>query len=213
MAISVWLIYVSVITLLIITPGPSALLCISDGLKFGKKRSVATVLGGAIAALVLMTISAAGLGALLVTSEKLFFLLKILGAMYLIYLGWQSWKDRGSLEHISEPTISISENMSVYKLFKKGFMVGISNPKDILFFTALFPGFIDTSAPHLEQYFILAGTWFVIDCTSMFTYTSLGNRLGSWLKNSRNIRRFNRIVGGVFVSLGSSLALSAVASK
>lgn len=213
MAISLWLVYVSVVTLLIVTPGPSALLCISDGLKFGRKRSVATVLGGSIAALVLMTISAAGLGALLMTSEKLFFLLKILGAFYLIYIGWQSWRDRGSLELTHKPQMSGPQPMSVYKLFKKGFMVGISNPKDIVFFTALFPGFIDTSAPHIEQYYILAGTWFVIDCTAMFTYSSLGNRFGSWLKNSRNIRRFNRVVGGVFVSLGSSLALSAVASK
>ncbi|MCE0494875.1 LysE family translocator [Vibrio salinus] len=213
MEISTWLIYVSVISLLILTPGPSALLCISDGLKFGKKNSIATVLGGAIAALVLMTVSAAGLGALLVASEKLFFVLKILGAMYLIYIGWKSWCDSGSAELFRDSNFSVADNFSYLSLFKKGFMVGISNPKDLLFFTALFPGFIDMATPHFEQYTILASTWFVVDCSSMFMYAILGYRFGPWLSNAKNIRYFNRVVGGVFMSLGSSLAFTAGASR
>ena len=75
MELSTWLLYVSVISLLIFSPGPSTLLCVSDGLKFGKKKSIPTVLGGAIAALVLMTLSASGLGAILVASETLFLII------------------------------------------------------------------------------------------------------------------------------------------
>ena len=93
MELATWLVYLSVISLLIFSPGPSALLCVSDGLKFGNKKTIPTIIGGAIAALVLMSISAAGLGAILVASKTLFFTIKMLGALYLIYLGYNTWKE------------------------------------------------------------------------------------------------------------------------
>ncbi|MDC0611069.1 LysE family translocator [Vibrio sp.] len=213
MDLTTWLIYVSVTSILIFTPGPSALLCISDGLKYGKKRSVATVLGGATAAMILMSISAAGLGAILVASEKLFFILKNLGAVYLIYIGLQSWRHTGSIAQFraEQPTEQI--DIAWLTLFKKGFMVGISNPKDLLFFIALFPGFIDTSSPHVEQYVILALTWFILDCSFMFMYSVIGNKCSRWLFNHKNMRRFNRVVGAIFISLGSTLAITSGASR
>jgi homoserine/homoserine lactone efflux protein len=64
MELSVWLLYISVVSVLILSPGPSALLCMSDGVKFGNKKTMPTILGGAIAALALMSVSALGLGAM-----------------------------------------------------------------------------------------------------------------------------------------------------
>ena len=208
MELSVWFLYISVIGILIFSPGPSALLCISDGLKFGNKKAIATILGGAIAALVLMTISAVGLGAILVASETLFLVVKIVGAFYLIYLGYSSWKEGSIKIDVEEVDKNKSARGSSYALFRKGFMVGISNPKDLLFFIALFPSFMNAELPQLEQYIVLACTWFFIDCTSMFMYAALGSNISPWLSKAGNMKRVNRVVGGVFIGLGSALAIS-----
>ncbi|MBR9800081.1 MAG: LysE family transporter, partial [Gammaproteobacteria bacterium] len=92
MELTVWLAYVSVITALITFPGPFALLCMDHGLRHGRRRSFATVVGGAAASLVLMALSSLGLGAALAASETGFLVLKIVGALYLIYLGIQAWR-------------------------------------------------------------------------------------------------------------------------
>ena len=144
---STWLVYISVISILIFSPGPSALLCIADGVKFGNKKTIPTILGGAIAALILMSISAVGLGAILAASEHLFFVIKMLGALYLIYLGWSAWKE-GKIDLPSETAINTKlVSYSSVTLFRKGFMVGISNPKDLLFFIFFFPIFMDAQLP------------------------------------------------------------------
>lgn len=231
MELTTWFVYVSVISVLIFSPGPSALLCVSDGLKFGNIKAIPTVLGGAIAAMVLMSISAVGLGAILVASDTLFFIVKLLGACYLIYLGWTSWADGavkvGSAEGIKLENVKAESNYddsnhhqralvgdkvlagySFYRLFHKGFMVGISNPKDILFFIALFPSFLNAELPQFAQFAVLAVTWFVFDCAAMFMYAGLGSNISPWLSNARNMSLVNRTVGTVFIALGSMLALS-----
>jgi threonine/homoserine/homoserine lactone efflux protein len=198
---------------LIFSPGPSALLCISDGVKFGNKKTIPTILGGAVAALMLMFISAVGLGAILVASETLFFVIKLTGAFYLIYLGWMSWKE-GSIK--VETNLANENNLvnySFYSLFRKGFMVGISNPKDLLFFIALFPSFMNAALPQMDQYVTLACTWFVIDCTSMFMYAGIGSKISPWLSKASTMILVNRAVGSVFIVLGSALAISTGLSK
>ena len=213
MDLSTWLLYISVISILLFSPGPSCLLCISDGLKFGKKKSIPTVLGGAIAALVLMTISASGLGAILVASEALFFIIKLVGAVYLVYLGWTAWKE-GSIK-IPKNSMNESDlaNYSSYLLFRRAFIVGVSNPKDLLFFIALFPSFINTGSPQAEQFIVLAFTWFCIDCAAMSMYAGLGSKISPWLSKSSNMNLVNRAIGGVFIVLGSALAISTGLAK
>jgi homoserine/homoserine lactone efflux protein len=225
MELSTWLVYVSVISVLIFSPGPSALLCISDGVKFGNKKTLPTVLGGAIAALLLMTLSAVGLGAILAASETFFFVIKILGAGYLLYLGWSAWREKAVDNHDettsifhTEPEVEVDKNnklvtYSAYLLFRKGFMVGISNPKDLLFFIALFPSFMNADLPQIEQYAVLACTWFFIDCTSMFMYAGLGAKISPLLTKPSTMTFVNRTVGSVFIVLGSALAISAGMSR
>jgi len=224
MDLSTWLVYVSVISVLIFSPGPSALLCISDGVKFGNKKTIPTIIGGAIAALLLMTISAVGLGAILTASETLFYVIKLLGAGYLIYLGWSAWREGAlskSLEVPSQPQSELNANVkghqpitySVYALFQKGFLVGISNPKDLLFFIALFPSFMHADLPQVDQYIVLASTWFFIDCTSMFMYAGLGSKISPLLKKPSTMTLVNRTVGSVFMLLGSALAISTGTSR
>jgi len=209
MDFSLWLVYLSVISVLIFSPGPSALLCISDGLKYGHKNTIPTIIGGAIAALLLMSISAVGLGAILVASKTLFLIIKLIGACYLVYLGVCAWKENPiALADESTQQSPALKDYAWFALFRKGFMVGISNPKDLLFFIALFPSFMDAALPQTEQYLVLACTWFVIDCSSMFMYAALGTKIAPLLRKQSTLKWVNRTVGSVFILLGSALGIS-----
>lgn len=211
MEFNTWLIYLGVIGLLIASPGPSSLLCVSDGLKFGTKKTIPTILGGASSALISMSISAVGLGAILAASETLFFFIKLVGALYLIFLGWKAWHD-GDLKiesHMSSDRERKAIRYLWYNLYRKGFMVGISNPKDLLFFIALFPSFIRPDLPQFEQYVVLACTWFVVECVCMFMYAGLGSKISPFLLKAKNMMIVNRIVGSVFIFFGGGLAVSA----
>ena len=111
------------------------------------------------------------------------------------------------------PSVVKVTSYSGYLLFRKGFMVGISNPKDLLFFIALFPSFMNADLPQMQQYIVLASTWFLIDCTSMYMYAGLGSKISPLLYKPRTIGLVNRTVGSVFIVLGSVLAASASISK
>ncbi|WP_110666465.1 LysE family translocator [Salinicola halophilus] len=209
MDLAVWLTYLGVITALILFPGPVALLCMSHGLRHGRRRALATVVGGALASLALMALSSLGLGAILATSETAFVVLKAVGAAYLIYLGVQAW--RAPAEPMAAPGTAeetSTDLRATRRLFAKGFTVGISNPKDLLFFGALFPNFIDLSQPQWSQFAILALTWLAVDLATMTTYASLGSTVSRWFGTSRRVRLFNRTTGGLFVAAGGALAAS-----
>lgn len=206
MELVTWLTYLGVITALIAFPGPVALLCASHGLKHGHRRTLSTVIGGALAALIMMTCSALGLGAILATSETAFLILKFVGGAYLIWLGIQSWRAPAEAPQWtpSEEQAEL-QPLSSWSLFKTGFTVGISNPKDLLFFAALFPGFIAMDQPQLPQFAILAITWLVIDTTLMSLYSVLGAQASRWFRHAHHVRWFNRITGSLFISAGSAL--------
>ncbi|WP_339651146.1 LysE family translocator [Halopseudomonas pelagia] len=202
-----WLAYVGVIFALIVFPGPSALLCTSHGLKFGRQRAMATVAGGALASLVLMTISSLGLGAILAASETTFYVLKMLGGAYLVYLGVKAWLERPAVTQQASATAG-SEVVPLRELLNRGFVVGISNPKDLLFFAALFPNFINVSEPQLLQFVILALTWLMLDVVLMSTYAGAGSKISRWFQSPSRVTLFNRATGGLFMAAGGALIAS-----
>ncbi|MEN5018510.1 LysE family transporter [Erwinia sp. Eh17-17] len=207
MTLQLWLAYTGVIAALIAIPGPSALISMTHGLRYGRKQALATVTGGVLAAMVLMTASALGLGAILAASTTAFTVLKVVGAAYLIWLGIAAWRD--SSEPATVNAAELEEAPGALRLFRKGFMVGISNPKDLLFFAALFPNFVDASQPHAMQFATLAVTWAVLDCSIMFGYACAGRRLSGVFSNARRLRILNRSTGSLFVFAGGALAISA----
>lgn len=204
---NVWLMYVAVISVLIAVPGPSALLCLSHGLKFGPSKAVGSILGGLASAFCLMTLSAFGLGALLAASETAFIILKYLGATYLIVLGILMWRDAKS-HSLPQSEAPLEVSVTRFALFKKGFMVGISNPKDLLFFAALFPNFMNVDQPQIPQFITLAITWITIEFLIMATYANLGKSVNVLLSNPRILTIFNRITAGIFIVVGGALGVS-----
>lgn len=205
MSLDTFLLYLAAILLIAISPGPMAMLSMSHGMHFGKRRSLATALGSVLAALCLMLASAAGLGALLAATEYGFVLLKWCGAAYLLYLGMRLLltKPQPSDFKLESPKGKGRRR----DLFQQAFLVGISNPKDLLFFAALFPQFIDVSAPQGPQLAILASSWAIVDFSFVMIYASLASLLAPKLSASNRLHWFDRTSGGVFVSLAALLAI------
>jgi threonine/homoserine/homoserine lactone efflux protein len=216
MAFHQWLFFLLVISVLIAVPGPSAILCMTHGAKYGAKKSIGTVLGGMLAALTLMFLSALGVGAILQASSTLFLLLKLVGAAYLIYLGINTWRTAplqmvDQSDHDAQNQVLVSFRHCFFRhcffrhCFLRGFIVGIGNPKDLLFFGALFPQFIDTTSSIASQFLILALTWSIVDSLFMFSYVLAGKKISSFLARLGGGKLFHRLTGSVFIFAGGAL--------
>ncbi len=211
MSLQHWLLYLSVVLAVILTPGPSAALCLTHGARHGVWRATATVLGGMVASLTLMTLSALGLGAAITASTTLFLVIKFAGAAYLIWLGIAMWRapaDPAPDNNTPSATAPVAARGSWARLWRQGFLVGIGNPKDLLFFGALFPQFLDPAKPMAPQFALLAATWLAVDGLAMTGYAALGTRIGPALRRSGAGRLFNRLTGGAFIAAGGALAVA-----
>src|SRR3954468_15683104 len=134
MTLSTWLLYLLAVSLLIVTPGPTMLMCVTNAVNHGPVRALASVAGALVASVGVMALSALGLGAVLAASEAAFTVLKVIGAAYLIWLGIRTFRSTAALQESAVPAHR--------SLFVQGLLVGASNPKALLFFSAFFPQFI-----------------------------------------------------------------------
>lgn len=198
-----WLLFSFAVLMIAISPGTMAVLSMNHGIHYGKKRSLVTGLGSVSAAMLLMLASAAGLGAILSNAEYGFVILKWCGGAYLLFLGIKLLcsKSNGKGLHLEQKAAQGTPR----SMFKQAFTVGISNPKDLLFFSALFPQFIDMSLPQLPQLVILALTWAIIDFSFVMIYASLANVLAPKLTESKKLHWFDRFSGAIFISLAGLL--------
>ncbi len=204
MELTTWFAYLGVIAALIALPGPSSLLITLHGYQYGLKKSNHTIVGNMTGSFILMGLSALGLGLLLTTSETIFTLTKYIGASYLIYLGINAWRKSAVIDgsEVSN-SVTFEKNSS---LFKQGFLTGISNPKDLLFFTALFPAFLNEQQPLLMQLVILMTTWLVVDYMIKVIYVLMGKEINSKFSSPSFLKIFNRLTGGIFIGFGVLLA-------
>ena len=137
---STWLIFLAVAFVAIASPGPAILLAISNSLTHGFKSVIISSLGNIAGLFILSSAAIFGLGAILKTSTSLFLIIKIIGAAYLIYLGIKQWRSKTDL---FAGTSSNKKQRTRKRLFIEGFLIAVTNPKAVLFFTALFPQFIN----------------------------------------------------------------------
>jgi threonine/homoserine/homoserine lactone efflux protein len=202
MTLTTYLLYVAAVALLIVTPGPTMLMCMTNALNHGPRRAMTSVAGSVSAVLCVMLLSALGLGALLATSEAAFTVAKIIGAGYLIYLGIKTFRSEAAVFDAGATQAPATRQRS---FFLRGFLVGASNPKAVLFFAAFFPQFLNPAAAFAPQFVILALTFVAFEF-AVLTACALGvSRISPMLRSSRVIRRFNRISGGLFTLMGTLL--------
>ncbi|MBB4275929.1 LysE family translocator [Rhizobium mongolense] len=188
----------------IATPGPTVLLALTNGSRYGTRRAIAGMLGAVLSDFVLIGAVAIGLGALLAASEFWFSVLKYLGAAYLAFLGVMMLRSQGTIETAMEVE-SAGGAASAFAIGLKSFMVAVTNPKGYLFFSAFLPQFIDPALPQPAQYVVLAVIFASIDFVIMFGYAAFGAQAVRLLKNSGAIW-LDRISGGALIALAGSLA-------
>jgi threonine/homoserine/homoserine lactone efflux protein len=188
----------------IVTPGPTVLLALSNGSRFGVRRAAFGMAGAMLSDIVLTGAVALGLGALLAASETLFTVVKWIGVGYLAFLGVALLRSKGAFDAASAGEMSSAG--SPRGIFLKSFLVAVTNPKGYLFFTAFLPQFIAPDLPQAPQYAALAAVFTTIDLVVMFAYALLGAKAVQVLKRAGALW-LDRICGGALLMLAGTLAL------
>jgi threonine/homoserine/homoserine lactone efflux protein len=188
----------------IATPGPTVLLALANGTRFGLRRAVPGMLGAVASDFVLVGAVALGLGALLAASELAFTVVKWVGAAYLAWLGWRLLRSRGGLDMAQAATEQAAG--SARSVFSKCFLVAVTNPKGYLFCSALLPQFIDPAAPQGPQYLVIGLVFAGLDFAVMFAYAAIGAH-AIRLLHRRAVLWLDRCCGGALLLLAGSLLL------
>lgn len=211
MTLETWLLFSGAALVVILIPGPLSLLMISNSLNYGLRRSYPAFLGGVFASICLLSASALGLGALLLASEQVFSALKVAGAIYLFYLAWQSWQQ----SRLPVRAAEVPQTPAVPRfraLFGRAFVLGASNPKDILFFAAFLPQFLSSRQPFLPQLLIMIATWTLLDLLCKLIYGLGAHGAARYLRSGAGQSWFNRVSAGLFGCAGLASLLKAKGS-
>jgi len=207
MTLHSWLIYLSLVVVATGTPGPAVLFIVTHSTLHGWQKAVFAALGNIAGLFCLGLLAVTGLGAVLKTSEMVFNLIKYAGAAYLIYLGLKMMVRKNlSLAEMNGRTAA--GEVSGPKLFFQAFGIAMSNPKAIVFLTALFPQFINVNQGLVPQFSILISTLMALSFGFLMSYAILAHNTRSWLSRPSRIKVVNRVSGSVFIGFGALLAVS-----
>jgi threonine/homoserine/homoserine lactone efflux protein len=192
---------------LIIVPGPNVLFVVSRSLMLGRLAGVGTAAGGQIGVYLQVVAVAFGVGALVQRSVAVFTVIKLAGAGYLVYLGVQAIRHRRSLRDALEVA---AQPRSFGRILRDGIVVGVSNPKVIVFFAAVLPQFVNRPAGHVQVQMLLLGSVFLaiaVVCDSSWALAAGTAR--AWL--ARSPRRLEMVGGAgglAMIGIGASLAIT-----
>jgi threonine/homoserine/homoserine lactone efflux protein len=199
-----WWLFAATETILSFTPGPAVLFVLSSALRLGARQAIPAILAILAANTVYFALSATGIGALLVSSYRFFFAAKWLGAAYLVYLGARAILGRHSIvpteQHATIPT-------GAWRLFADGLVLQLSNPKAIVFFSAILPQFIDPRHAVLPQVVILGLTSTICEFMVLCGYGIAASRASLLARQPRYAMWTNRIAGAILIGAGAGLAL------
>ena len=204
MSIELWLAYALACCVLLVIPGPTILTVISYSVAHGKRANIPLVAAVALGDSTALLLSLLGLGALLATSAWLFTAVKLLGGLYLIYLGVKLIR-AGSSSIVMD---DVAELGSRWKLFANTWLVTALNPKGIIFFVAFLPQFINHSAPITPQLWILSATFVALASINATLYALFAANIRKRLLSPRAQKRFN-IAGGSLLAIAGGWALTA----
>lgn len=198
--------FAPVALLISVMPGPNNFCALNNGIRRGVGAAVLATSGRVLAFAIFLTISAIGLGAMLLASETAFTTIKWIGAAYLLYLGIVAWRSRDfSGLDMLDGTQSASQQRSVLRLMLQEFLIGISNPKAILLFAAIFPQFIKPDQPATEQFLYLGTTYLLAEYCASVVYALFGLQIRRLVKTSKGVTRLNKTTGAFYMGAGGLL--------
>lgn len=196
-----------VATIFVIIPGPSVLFTVSRALTLGKRPAMLTVAGNAVGVYVHVVAVALGVAAIIERSIVAFTVLKLVGAAYLVYLGVQAIRHRKSLPGLlSAPTKLVSRR----RVLTDGFIVGISNPKSVVFFAAVLPQFVTPANGYLTAQLLLLGLVAIgaaLVCDSLWALVA-GTARDWFVRSPRRLEAIGGSGGLVMMGLGVQLAVT-----
>ncbi|BEP40076.1 LysE family transporter [Variovorax sp. 375MFSha3.1] len=206
MDLHVWLAFLVASCVIAVSPGSGAVLSMSHGLSYGVRRTTATIVGLQLGLAVILLVAGLGVGAVLTASASAFLVVKVVGACYLLWLGWRQWrapvaKIEGGATQAAEPDLTAPQRVL------RGFLTNVTNPKGIVFMAAVLPQFIQPTRPLWLQLLVLLATTVMVDVTVMHGYAWLAARLQGMLRSVRARRAQNRVFGGVLMAMGAMLFL------
>lgn len=198
-----WLLFSSIAFIATASPGPAVLLVTTHSLQYGPFRTLMTIAGNVSGLLIMSACSVLGLNALILYSATAFTCIKLFGAAYLIYMGVKLWRSG-----ILSPKTGATgvEKQSCVKLYVHGILVALTNPKAIVFTTALFPQFIVSSEPLLPQFSILVITFMSLSALCLLVYSVASSKAQKYSVNIFSGKRIGKIFGGAFIGAGALLA-------
>jgi len=205
MSIDIWLMFCAVALAATLSPGPAILLAMTNGVSGGARRVLWSSLGNISGLLCVAGLSVFGLGALLQTSALAFTVSKVVGALYLAWLGIKQWR-RPAGDGLGTGMVR-TVALSRWLCWREGVLVAVTNPKALIFVTALFPVFLDAHRPLGLQFMIMTGTLMAFSFACLMSYGLMANRVRQWFAKPGHQRVFQRTAGGVFVGMGLSLLL------
>lgn len=199
-SIDIYLAYVAACFVVSIIPGPSVTVVVSNSLTHGTRAGLLNVAGSQVGLAAMMAVVILGLATVIGFVGEWFDWLRILGAVYLVWLGWKLLKSPISARH------SGSIRVGSRNFFLQGLLVMLSNPKALFFFGAFIPQFIDAKGPYIVQTVVLGLTAMAVGLITDGGYAVLAGRAGRFL--SRHMRLISKFSGGLLIGGGLWLAFA-----
>lgn len=194
---SVLIAYLSACLIVVIVPGPDNILAISRGLSQGNKAACLSSIGAGLGILLHTLMAAVGISVIIQASEMAFWVVKVIGAAYLIYLGYKAISSRNLISLL--PTAHIP----LYKVFMVGVLSNVLNPKPGLFVLAFLPQFVDVSKGSVSLQILIFGSIFAVMTAVIFSILGcFASQLATWLK------QHNKIIMGLNISAGLTFILA-----
>ena len=199
MNIEVLISFIIATATLAFSPGPDNIFVLIQSATYGKKYGFAVVCGLMSGCLVHTSLVALGLSALIQANEKLYWILKVFGAAYMLFLAFKVYKSK---QNLSPLTTEVSQK-KIIQLFKQGFIMNVLNPKVSIFFLAFFPAFIFSDSISLFKQFYVLGFLFII--TSFVVFSSFVILSGFFsklfLNSSKKVKLLKRLQVGFFIGI------------
>ncbi|MED4755561.1 LysE family translocator [Brevibacillus choshinensis] len=199
--------FIIVALLLIIAPGADMAMVTKNTLLYGRKGGINTALGITIGTLVHMVAAAVGISAIIAKSAELYSVLKIVGALYLVYLGIQSLLAMRHFHVLPDKMPEREKNEQVRSAFFQGVLSNVLNPKMSLFFLTFLPQFISIGRSETIQIITLGLTYATLGIIWLTLYTFIVRFASSFFRSERTQKLFNGLTGTVLIGLGIKLAL------
>ncbi|NSL52836.1 LysE family translocator [Calidifontibacillus erzurumensis] len=197
--------FLGIAIVLTVLPGPDNLFTLAQSIAKGTKAGIYTTLGICTGLLVHITAATVGITAVVYQSAFAFTVVKYLGAAYLLFLAFKSFKEKSSFINLENV-----DALDYKSLYKKGLVTNLLNPKVSLYFMAFIPQFVNYNNGNVSVQMLVYGILFLVQAFVVFSFISIfAGRVGGFLRKNHSLsRRINIIQGSLFAFIGLKIAFS-----